>query len=118
MCPDYDNDYWICSFAAFMDSLIDHPEDVKVLRSKGILLNSLGSDEEVVDFFKIMSTDVVPNPVIYFEVRAKISDHYHKYRNGIMQGYYTYFSIAAFIALTLTFIQTVFTVYPAFKKDG
>ncbi|MCH83860.1 DUF247 domain protein, partial [Trifolium medium] len=34
MCPDFENGYGICSFAVFMDSLIDHPEDVKELRSK------------------------------------------------------------------------------------
>jgi hypothetical protein len=28
MCPDNDNDYGVCSYVAFMDSLIDHPEDV------------------------------------------------------------------------------------------
>ncbi|KAI5396087.1 hypothetical protein KIW84_062328 [Lathyrus oleraceus] len=50
MCPDFKNDYGICSFAVFMDSLIDHPEDVKELRSKGILLNSLGSDDELLIF--------------------------------------------------------------------
>ncbi|AES79228.1 DUF247 domain protein [Medicago truncatula] len=118
MCPNFDNDYGICSFVAFMDSLIDHPEDVKVLRSKGILLNSLGSDEEVAELFNIIGTDLVPNPETYFEVKAKMIDHYYKYRTGIVRGYYTYFRIAAFIAIALTFIQTVFTVYPAFKKDG
>ncbi|WJX17524.1 hypothetical protein P8452_07429 [Trifolium repens] len=61
MCPDFENDYGICSFAMFMDSLIDHPNDVRELRSKGILLNYL----------------------------------------------------AAFIALTLTFLQTWFTINPA-----
>ncbi|KAL5067209.1 hypothetical protein RYX36_018096, partial [Vicia faba] len=37
MCPDFKNDYGICSFVVFIDSLIDHAEDVKKLRSKGIL---------------------------------------------------------------------------------
>ncbi|RHN46063.1 hypothetical protein MtrunA17_Chr7g0238181 [Medicago truncatula] len=118
MCPDFDNDYGICSFVSFMDSLIDHPEDVKEMRSKGISLNSLGSDEEVVELFNIISTDLVPNTETYFEVKDKMLDHYYKYRTWIVRGYYTYFRIAAFIALALTFIRTVFTIYPAFKKDG
>ncbi|TKY46398.1 UPF0481 protein isoform X2 [Spatholobus suberectus] len=38
MCPDFRNNYKICSsFVAFMDSLIDHPDDVKELRSAGVL---------------------------------------------------------------------------------
>ncbi|AES79247.2 hypothetical protein MtrunA17_Chr7g0238241 [Medicago truncatula] len=122
MCPDFENDYGICSFAAFMDSLIDRPEDVKELRSKGILLNSLGSDEEVADFFNIISTDLVPNTKIYFEVREKIHEHYcNKCKTWIALGFHTYFSnpwaiiafLAAFIALALTFIQTWFAVDPA-----
>ncbi|XP_045807892.1 UPF0481 protein At3g47200-like isoform X3 [Trifolium pratense] len=122
MCPDFENDYGICSFAAFMDSLIDHPEDVKELRSKGILLNSLGSDEEVADLFNVISTDLVPNPLTYFEVRAKIHKHYcNKCKTWIALGIHTYFNnpwafiafLAAFIALALTFIQTWFAINPA-----
>ncbi|GAU24195.1 hypothetical protein TSUD_23320 [Trifolium subterraneum] len=122
MCPDFENDYGICSFAAFMDSLIDHPEDVKELRSKGILLNSLGSDEEVADLFNVISTDLVPNPSTYLEVRAKIHKHYcNKCKTLIAQGIHTYFNgpwafiafLAAFIALVLTFVQTWFSINPA-----
>ncbi|KEH22856.1 DUF247 domain protein [Medicago truncatula] len=114
MCPDFKNNYRICSFAAFMDSLIDHPEVVKLLRSKEILLNSLGSDEEIADLFKIIGTDLIPNTETYFRVRAKIDYHYrNKCKTWIVLGYYTYFSIAAFIALALTFIQTVFAIHPA-----
>ncbi|CAK8565773.1 unnamed protein product [Lathyrus sativus] len=121
MCPDFKNDYGICSFAVFMDSLIDHPEDVKELRSKGILLNSLGSDEEVADLFNIISTDLVPNSETYLEIRAKIHEHYcNKWKTWIALGYHTYFNnpwaitgfVAAFIALALTFVQTWFSIYP------
>ncbi|GAU24239.1 hypothetical protein TSUD_23760 [Trifolium subterraneum] len=124
MCPDFKNDYEICSFAAFMDSLIDHPEDVKELRSNGILLNSLGSDEEVAALFNIINADVVPNIEIYFEVRSKIHKHYcNTYKSWIATGCHTYFNnpwafiafLAAFIALALTFVQTWFAINPADK---
>ena len=124
MCPDFHNDYGFCSFAAFMDSLIDSPEDVKVLRSKEILLNSLGSDEEVAELFNIISTDLVPNTETYKEVRAKIHDHCcNRCNTWIAEGFHTYFSspwaiiafIAALMALVLTFIQTWFTVHPPSK---
>ncbi|WJX11101.1 hypothetical protein P8452_01749 [Trifolium repens] len=122
MCPDFKNDYGICSFAALQDSLIDHPEDVKELRSKGILLNSLGSDEEVADLFNVISTDLVPNPVTYLEVRAKIHKHYcNTCKTWIALGIHTYFNnpwafvafLAAFVALALTFVQTWFAINPA-----
>ncbi|RHN45549.1 hypothetical protein MtrunA17_Chr7g0232521 [Medicago truncatula] len=115
ICPDFDNDYEICSFSAFLASLIDRPEDVKELRSKGILLNLLGSDEEVVNLFNIISTNVVHYGKTFYEVRRKIHEHYsNKYKTWIAQGFHTYFSnpwaitafLAAFIALALTFIQT------------
>ncbi|XP_058766018.1 UPF0481 protein At3g47200-like [Vicia villosa] len=121
MCPDFKNDYGICSFAVFMDSLIDHPEDVKELRSEGILLNSLGSDEEVAELFNTISTDLVPNSETYSDVRAKIHEHYcNKWKTWIALGYHTYFSnpwaiigfLAAFVAVALTLVQTWFTIYP------
>jgi hypothetical protein len=123
-CPDFKNDYGICSFACFMASLIDHPEDVTELRSKGILLNSLGNDEEVADLFNILSTDLVPNPLTYLEVRAKIQmRYYNSWKTWIALGINTYFNdpgtfiafIGAIIALTLTFIQTWFAISPARK---
>ncbi|WJX17527.1 hypothetical protein P8452_07432 [Trifolium repens] len=124
MCPDFKNDYGICSFACFMASLIDHPEDVTELRSKGILLNSLGNDEEVADLFNIISTDLVPNPLTYLEVRAKIHmRYYNSWKTWIALGINTYFNdpgtfiafIGSIIALTLTFIQTWFAISPARK---
>ncbi|KEH22860.1 DUF247 domain protein [Medicago truncatula] len=122
MCPDFKNDYGICSFAAFIESLIDHPEDVRELRSKGILLNCFGSDEEVANIFNIITTDVMTNINTYHELRRKINEHYcNKYKTWIAQGFHTYFSspwaitafLAAFIAIVLTFIQTWFTIHPA-----
>jgi len=123
MCPDFKNDYQICSYVALMDSLIDHPEDVKVLRSKGILC-TFWSDEEVAKLFNIIGTDLVANLDIYFEVQQKLREHYfNKYKTWIALGFRTYFNnpwtviafLAAFIALALTFIQTLFTVHPACK---
>jgi len=124
MCPDFENNYQICSFVFFMESLIDHPEDVKELRSNGILLNRLGSDEEVANLFNNISTDLVPNPIIHADVIQSINDHYcNKYKTWIAQRFHTHFSnpwaitafLAAFTALALTFIQTWFTVNPSRK---
>ncbi|GAU48731.1 hypothetical protein TSUD_192300 [Trifolium subterraneum] len=121
MCPDFENDYGICSFAFFMDSLIDHPEDVKELRSSGVLLNSLGSDEEVADLFNIICADLVPDMDIYEEVRYKMNNHYqNKCKTWLALGIHTYFSnpwafiafLAALFALVLTFIQTWFAIHP------
>ncbi|KAK7380995.1 hypothetical protein VNO78_33516 [Psophocarpus tetragonolobus] len=122
MCPDFENNFEICSFVAFMDSLIDHPEDVKELRSVKVLHNALGSDEEVARLFNTISTDLVPDSESYADVRAKIQKHYrNQFRTWIALGYHTYFSNpwaiiafhAALVALFLTFVQTWFAIHPA-----
>ena len=121
MCPDFGNNFEICSFVAFMDSLIDHPEDVKELRAAKVLHNALGSDEEVAKLFNTISTDLVPDTESYSHVRCQIEKHYRsKYRTWIALGYHTYFSNpwaiiafhAALVALVLTFIQTWLAIHP------
>ena len=99
------------SFLAFLASLIDHPEDVKELRSKGSLLNLHGSDEEVVNLFNIISTNVVHDGKTFYIVRRKIHEHYYnKYKTWIAQGFHTHFSNPwAIIAFTATFITLVLT---------
>ncbi|MCI19601.1 DUF247 domain protein, partial [Trifolium medium] len=54
MCPDFENDYGVCSFVAFTGQLIENPKDVRELRSKGILQHWLCSDEEVVNLFNLI----------------------------------------------------------------
>jgi hypothetical protein len=119
MCPDFDNDYEISSFVSFMDSLIDQAEDVRILRFKGVLLNCLGSDEEVANLFNIISNYLVENRAKYHVVRAKIHERYcNKYKTWIARGIHTYLNnpwtfiafVAAFIALALSSIQTWFTI--------
>ena len=78
MCPDYENDYWVTSYIAFLDSLIVEPKDVMYLRKARILFNYLGSDEEVAQLFNGIGTDLVPNSEIYEDVRSKIQDHCNK----------------------------------------
>ncbi|XP_058782919.1 UPF0481 protein At3g47200-like [Vicia villosa] len=121
LCPDFKNDYGISTFLSFISSLIDGAEDVKKLRSEGILLNLLGSDQDVVDLFNIISEGLVPKQTTYYGIRAKIEKHHAKKgKIWIAQGIHIYLSnpwaitgvLAAFTALALTFVQTWFTVYP------
>ncbi|KAL6141338.1 hypothetical protein ACLB2K_059628 [Fragaria x ananassa] len=51
MCPDFKNDFEVTSYICLLDSLIDHADDVKELRSADVLYNLLGSDEEVARLF-------------------------------------------------------------------
>jgi hypothetical protein len=70
---------WVTSYVCFMDSLIDNPEDVNELRTKGILFSTLGNDKQVAELFNQISDYLVPNPYAYVEVKSAIESHY---RNG------------------------------------
>ncbi|KAM3342202.1 hypothetical protein P3S68_027168 [Capsicum galapagoense] len=127
-CPDTPDEFGITSYLTFMDSLIDHAEDVKELRSKGILLNFLRSDQEVAGLFNEIARDLVPNPHAYVAVKDKIEKHYYsKSKIWIAEWKNTHFTspwtVSAFIAalfvigleVTSTFlagIQTYYTVHP------
>uniref|UniRef100_A0A7N2R7J2 Uncharacterized protein n=1 Tax=Quercus lobata TaxID=97700 RepID=A0A7N2R7J2_QUELO len=119
MCPDFDNDFGITSYISFLDSLIDEPKDVIDLRKAGILRNLLGSDEEVALVFNEIGTDLVPNPVIYSDVRVQIQNYIEmKSMTWISQVIHTHFDspwtiitfLAAFFALGLSVIQTVYSI--------
>jgi hypothetical protein len=59
-----------------MRSLIDKPEDVKELRSKGILRTTIGSDDQIAQIFKEMTTNLAPNPTAYTKVKRSVESHY------------------------------------------
>ncbi|XP_062109830.1 UPF0481 protein At3g47200-like [Humulus lupulus] len=79
MCPDnFRTDYEVTSYACFMDSLIDHPNDVEELRLKKILVNLLGCDEEVTKVFNEIATDLVPDQEMYKDVKIHIQKQYDR----------------------------------------
>ncbi|KAF5473220.1 hypothetical protein F2P56_009845 [Juglans regia] len=119
MCSDFDNDYGITSYVAFLDSLIDNPGDVKELRNAGILYNLLGSDEEVAQLFNEIGTDLVPDSAAYGDVKKKIQSHYrNQLKVWITQAIHEHFSspwtilafIAAILGLGLSAVQAFYAV--------
>ncbi|XP_076958467.1 UPF0481 protein At3g47200-like [Bidens hawaiensis] len=111
-------DAWVTSYVCFLDSLIDHPDDVKILRKSWVLETSLGSDEEVAKLFNEIGTDLVPYYDAYFETRHKIQKHYDSYRNTLFtQLKNEYFNspwaifaiLGALIAVFLGCVQTYYT---------
>ncbi|KAF8398275.1 hypothetical protein HHK36_017202 [Tetracentron sinense] len=120
-CPDGPEDYGVTSYICFMDSLIDNAKDVKELRSRGILHNSLGSDEQVADLFNQLSDNLVLDPHAYSKVKNDIENHYQSrgkiWMAEIKQTHFRnpWTIIAFFIAfllLGLTITQTHFSVFP------
>ena len=120
-CPDnFRTNYEVTSYICFLDSLIDHANDVKELRRPKILRNLLGSNEEVASLFNEIATDLVPNLELYKDVKSKIQKHYeNKWRTWMAEAYHEHFSspwtilafIAALLALALSGIQTWYGVF-------
>ncbi|KAL6272734.1 hypothetical protein ACE6H2_023426 [Prunus campanulata] len=119
MCPDFQNDFGVTSYISFLDSLIDHPDDVKHLRKKHILRNLLGSDEEVAQLFNEIGTDLVPNNAIYRHVKRNIENHYNTiWKKWVAQFFHEHFSspwtilafTGALLGLWMTAVSTWYTV--------
>ncbi|KAG1371139.1 UPF0481 protein [Cocos nucifera] len=121
MCMGKEDDYGITSFVWFLDCLIDRAEDVRELREQGILLNALGSDEQVAELFNELATNLAPDYRAYGTVLEGISKHRsNRFKVSIYTFLNTHFSspwtaiafIAAVFLLVLSVIQTIFTVFP------
>ncbi|XP_062019202.1 UPF0481 protein At3g47200-like [Rosa rugosa] len=125
MCPDFQNDFGVTSYICFLDSLIDHADDVKQLRKAGVLRNFLGSDEEVAKLFNEIGTDLVPNSETYLSVYGQLEVHCKtkwktKLTVWMAQFYHDHFRspwaimalLGALAVLGLTGIQTWYTIHP------
>lgn len=121
ICPDSKLEHAIQSYIWFMDCLIDRADDVKELRSANILVNYLGSDEQVANLFNEISTDLDPDLRTYGEVLSGLQRHRNNnVRVSFVRFYNTHFSspwtaisfFAAAFLLLLTVVQTVFAVFP------
>ncbi|XP_062168247.1 uncharacterized protein LOC133874365 [Alnus glutinosa] len=124
MCLDFKNDFGIISYISFLlDSLIDEPNDVKYMRKARVLHHFLGSDQQVVELFHEIGTNLVPNPESYKDVNFQIQDYY---KNHMMiwtaevfnKSFSNPMSIVTFLgtvvfALALTSIQTWYAVFPS-----
>ena len=65
------------SYLCFLDSLIDHVDDVRELQSIKIHQNNLDTHEEVAIFFNTVSANLESNFHVYKDVRVKIRKHLH-----------------------------------------
>ena len=116
MCPDAPDDYAVTSYICFLCHLIDHADDVEELRSKHILYNFLGSDEQVAKIFNEIADDLVEHDA-YNELKSSIQKDYDRRVNTwIAEGLHGHFRspwtfmalIAAVLILILTGIQTYY----------
>uniref|UniRef100_A0A6N2NIS2 Uncharacterized protein n=1 Tax=Salix viminalis TaxID=40686 RepID=A0A6N2NIS2_SALVM len=83
-----------------MDSLIDDADDVKELRSNGIIVNFHGSDQQVADLFNVMGSSLEPDTSAYNDVKREINKQYEStLKRWVAEMQQTYFrSPWAFLA--------------------
>ncbi|XP_058735126.1 UPF0481 protein At3g47200-like [Vicia villosa] len=120
-CPDFNAKYGMGSFLAFLNSLVREPEDVKVLRSAGVLYRTYGSDEELVKLVHFLAGGIMSHKDTYAHIFVEMNKHItNKWKVNTVhflkyiRHAWTSFAIhATELALALTFIQTWFTIHPA-----
>jgi hypothetical protein len=117
-CHGASNESRVTSYVCFMDSLIDTPRDVQVLRSKGILLNTLGSDEQAAELFNQIASHLIPDPYAYIQVKSSIEKEHRKVlKKWVAMWLRVYFNspwtFIAFVAATFTIILTAIQTYIA-----
>lgn len=108
----------VTSFVHFMGKFVDSARDVSLLRQRGIINNSLGSDDEVVQLFSKLSKDVPLDPKCglrqtYRELSAYCRRAWPKWVAYLRHNYFykpwAFFSLcAALILLVLGAAQVVF----------
>lgn len=108
----------VTSFVHFMGKFVDSAKDVGLLRQRGIINNSLGSDDEVVQLFGRLSKDVPLDPKCglqktYRELSAYCSRAWPKWvaywRHNYFYKPWAFFSLcAALLLLVLAAAQVAY----------
>ncbi|KAI3836085.1 hypothetical protein MKW98_016389 [Papaver atlanticum] len=112
----------VTSYVYFMDNIIDSSEDVKILKSSGVLINSIGSDKAVARLFNELTKDAMPDSENMLEkvVQKQLDKHCrNKWNEWRATLNHTYFKnpwallslLAAVLLLALTISQTFYSIY-------
>ncbi|KAK9084341.1 hypothetical protein Scep_030812 [Stephania cephalantha] len=111
-------DMYITSYAFLMDSLINSPEDIAILRSENIVTNYLGDNKDVSSLFNKLCSEVTLENFYYRdlcdEVNKYASTPWHTWRASFCRDYCSnpWAGIAVFSAcvlLILNFASTIFS---------
>ncbi|XP_061954125.1 uncharacterized protein LOC133676475 [Populus nigra] len=115
------NPLWVTSYICFMDSLIDDADDVKELRSKGIIINFHGPDQQVADLFNHMGSFLEPDTSVYNDVKREINEQCESIvKKWVAQWQQPYFHspwafiafAAAAVGVALAATQTYYAMHP------
>ncbi|XP_004235053.1 UPF0481 protein At3g47200 [Solanum lycopersicum] len=117
----------VTGYISFMKLLVVTKEDVKEMRENKILINSLGSDDDVVQVYKDLNTFEAGDSSNFWTVKQSIENHYHsKIRTWMAEFRITYFNnpwtiialLASLFLLCLDIVQTYYAIHPAPNDPG
>ncbi|XP_016561801.2 uncharacterized protein LOC107860825 isoform X2 [Capsicum annuum] len=103
--------------------LVVSKEDVKELREKEIIINSLGSDEQVVELYNALNTYEADDSSSYYDVKMNIEEHYNSkvkmWMAGLKENYFNNpWSIIALVGSVVLLILTILQTYYAGHDTG
>lgn len=115
------------NYLSLMDKIIDTERDTRLLRSKGIVKNLIGSDKALADLFNRLTLGQTTAQTkklsrVFQEVKEHCGKRRNRWRAFFVHTYlrnpWAFISlIAAVILLVATIMQTVYTVVPFYTKN-
>ncbi|XP_049395180.1 UPF0481 protein At3g47200-like [Solanum stenotomum] len=121
------NDKSVTSYVSFMKLLVVTEKDVKEMRENKIIINCLGSDDDVVQVYKDLNTYEGGDTSFFWDVKEHIEHHYHsKIRTWMAEFRTTYFNnpwtiialVASLFLLCLDIVQTYYAIHPPPNDPG
>lgn len=116
----------ITSYVLFMDQLVNSTRDVKLLSQKGIIIEDLGSSEDIAALFNKIGRDVWMDyeknylNSVSERIRQRTKSYWPRLRATLMHDYFNnpwaFISfLAAVVLLIFTFFQTFYSAFPKFQ---
>ncbi|KAI3469638.1 hypothetical protein Pfo_026301 [Paulownia fortunei] len=122
--PDGEPRY-VSDYTFFMHRLINTPDDVKMLRCRGIIENWLGDDKEVCQMFNRLGKNILTSSKFtYSQIFSHVNRQCHrrpnKWKANLWRNYFNSpWSIISFLAavvfLILTLLQTLYTLLSYYR---
>ncbi|KAI3947668.1 hypothetical protein MKX01_034333 [Papaver californicum] len=94
-------------------------QDVEMIRNKGIITNTLCSDEDVSNLFNKLCRELIADNFYYFQLRDQVNDYYkrrrHFWKTIVKRDYcnnpcQVLSLVAGFLLIVLTFTGSVFAI--------
>ncbi|GFY86724.1 hypothetical protein Acr_05g0003630 [Actinidia rufa] len=119
------------NYVFFLGCILKSARDVSLLKSQGIVLNAIGSNQDIIEIFKSLSKEISNDhedklDQVYEQIITYRRKPFNRLRAHIVHAYHVstqwsplaYWSIiAAILLITLSILQTMYTIYPYYHLN-